>query len=277
MVLLVAAVAAVAAMALGGRGKKGRGVMALGSTSIQPFAEALSQEFNKSQSAVYVEVQGGGSGAGLQAVVDRVAEVGMCSRALKDKEKDTYVPIEIARDGLAMVVHSTNPIDGLTKTQIADIFTGKVTNWRDLGGPDKEIHVITREEGSGTREAFEKMIMHDRPMYRRAVTQESNGAVLELVKHDLYAIGYMSLGLAKDVKLLTVDGVEPTHENVINKSYALVRPFNFVTLRGQPISPAAQTFIDFVLSEKSQRMLEREGLVAADKPATTTAVEKDSR
>jgi phosphate transport system substrate-binding protein len=271
IVLVVLAVVALAAMSFSGRDKGGQTVMVLGSTSIHPFAEVLSQDFDKRQSAVYVEVQGGGSTAGLQAVVNHVAEIGMCSRGLNEQEKGAYLPIEIARDGLAIVVHAGNPLDGLTTEQIADVFAGKITNWRELGGPDKEIHVITREEGSGTREAFQKLVMgKDRRIFRRAVTQESNGAVHELVLHDPAAVGYMSLGLAKELKLLKVDGVEPTRQNVMNKSYALVRPFLFVVRRGEPVSDSARQFIDFVLSESSQRMLEREGLVAADKPAATS-------
>jgi phosphate transport system substrate-binding protein len=150
------------------------------------------------------------------------------------------------------------------------MFSGRIGNWKDVGGDDRPIRLITREEGSGTREAFVDLVMaagdkassgsEEPRISRRALTQESNGAVRELVRHDPCAVGYMSLGLVgDDLKMLTVDGVEPKLEHVRSGDYKLVRPFLFV-IRGKP-KPSAQSFIDFVLSVKGQQMLEKEGLV----------------
>jgi len=243
-----------------GRDKRGA-VSVVGSTSVQPFAEELALEFQREHPGVYVEVQGGGSTAGLQAIASGIAQIGMCSRSLRPEEAQ-YTGITIARDGLAVVVHPSNPVEGLSRAEIRSIFTGEVTNWKGAGGNDRPIWLITREEGSGTREAFVKMVMHEARISRRAMNQESNGAVKELVKHDPCAIGYMSLGLVGgELKVLAVDGVTPSTAEVMSQRYPLVRPFLFV-LKGTP-TPGAQQFIDFVLSPRGQQSLEKLGLVRA--------------
>jgi phosphate transport system substrate-binding protein len=236
-------------------------VNVVGSTSIQPFAEMLAQEFNRRHMDINVEVQGGGSTAGLQAVTEGIADIGTCSRSLK-KEETGFTPIVIARDGLAVVIHPDNPLEGLTKAQIRDIFSGQITRWSQVGGLDREIRIISREEGSGTREAFTKLVMDKARISRKALTQESNGSVKELLKNDPSAIGYMSLGLIGDqLKALAVEGVPATSEEVLAGRYPLVRPFLF-TLRGQP-KACVQLFIEFVLSPEGQRILKKEGLVGA--------------
>lgn len=252
----------------------------VGSTSVQPFAEMLSQEFDLLHTGQMVDVQGGGSTAGIQAVSENIAEIGTCSRSLKDEEAGKFTGITIAMDGLAMVVHKANTVDGLTRMQIRDIFRGSITNWKQVGGDDLSIRLITREEGSGTREAFVKLVMEAgaksaakaaagpagnkhvaNRICRKAMTQESNGAVKELVKHDRGAIGYMSLGLVKDeLKILAVDGVYPSLENVTTKRYPLMRPFLYV-VKGTP-GKGAQTFIDFTLSPPGQHLLVKEGLIS---------------
>jgi phosphate transport system substrate-binding protein len=277
IILIIAVGLIVVSVGLGGR--QGGAVNIVGSTSIQPFAEIEAQAFQKSHPGEFVDVQGGGSTAGLQAAATGIAEVGMCSRGLTDKEEAETFKVKtaaangsvaeqvvhyqftvIARDGLAVIVHGTNPVSNLTLEQIRQIFAGDTTNWSELGGPDAPIRLITREEGSGTREAFQKLVMHKTRISRKALTQESNGSVKELVKNDPCGIGYMSLGLVGDeLKALHVGGVAPTVEEVMAGRYPLVRPFLFVT-RGPP-SPRAQAFIDYVLSDEGQRMLVKEGLV----------------
>jgi len=254
---------AVSVLAFAGCGKDGAPpVNVVGSTSIQPFAELLAQEYAKANPGQRVEVQGGGSTAGLQAVANGLAQVGTCSRALDDQEARQFTPIVIARDGLAVVVNTANPVSGLSQEQLRKVFDGVTTNWKDLGGKDAPIRVITREEGSGTRESFVHLVMGKDRITTSALTQESNGAVKELVRNDPAAIGYMSLGLAgKEVKALAIDQVEANHQNVVDGKYKLARPFLFVT-KG-PASPAAQRFIDFVLSAEGQKTLESEGLVRA--------------
>jgi phosphate transport system substrate-binding protein len=276
-------------------GKHEKAIKCVGSTSIQPMAEMLAEEYARLHPGVNVEVQGGGSTTGIQSVREGIAEVGMCSRSLKAEEQTDLVGQPIAYDGLAIVVHPSNPIEGLTRAQIRDIYSSNVTDWRQVGGHEGPIRIITREEGSGTREAFTKLVMEcDHKLKpaprisRKALTQESNGAVKELVRHDRFAVGYMSLGLVHgELKLLAVDGIMPSeqsvHEKDPSRKYSLVRPFLFVRTRQQvdvqtpPAGSAeanARLFIDFVLSAQGQRLLEREGLVgvgAQSQPAQTGA------
>jgi len=260
---------AVVSLLWGGRARE-RTVNVIGSTSIQPFAEMLSEEYHRTWPDRKVEIQGGGSTAGLQACAEGIAEIGMCSRALKAKEAELFHGITIALDGLAVVVHPSNGVGAMSRGQIRRIFSGQTTNWKDVGGADRPIRLITREEGSGTREAFVKLVMAAKDngadrvvrISRKALTQESNGAVKELVKHDPCAIGYMSLGLVGgELKMLAVDGVAPSPKEVAAGRYPLMRPFLFV-VKGQP-SGQSQDFIDFVLSASGQLILEKEGLVRA--------------
>jgi phosphate transport system substrate-binding protein len=240
----------------------GRQVSLLGSTSIQPFAEVLAELYAKQNPGQFVEVQGGGSTAGLQATANGLADIGMCSRTLTAEEARLFTPILIARDGLAIVVNPANSVTGLSSEQLRAVFAGRVTNWKDVGGKDGPIRPITREEGSGTRESFVRLVMGKERISRRALTQESNGAVKELVKGDAAAIGYMSLGLVgTEIDAIRVDDARPTAENVLTGRYALVRPLLFVT-KGAA-SSAAQKFVDFVLSPDGQKLLETEGLVRA--------------
>jgi phosphate transport system substrate-binding protein len=252
----------IAAMALVCCGCKNRGaVNVVGSTSVQPFAEMLAQEFAKKEPGVRIDVQGGGSTAGIQALAEGIADIGMCSRSLERDEAARYKAIIVARDGLAVVVHPSNPLGNLTREQLRQVFSGRIANWKAVGGKDARIHVVTREEGSGTREAFTKLVMKDEGIAASALVQESNGAVKELVRTDPGAIGYMSLGLAGNLKCLLIDGVAPSGETVISGQYPLVRPFLFV-VKGT-CRPEAQRFIDFVLSPPGQELLESEGLVRA--------------
>ncbi len=248
--------------ALGGcRSQKQRTVNLVGSTSVQPFAELLAQEYQSRHPELNVEVQGGGSTAGIQALENGIAEIGMSSRSLTEAEKAKgLVPIAIARDGLAIVVHPSNGVTGLSRQQIQSIFSGLITNWRQVGGSDMPIRPITREEGSGTREEFIKRVMGKVRVSRGALVQESNGAVKELVRGDPGAIGYMSLGLVGgELKVLAVDGVEPSVEGIAQGKYPLAREFLFV--RHGELSSDAQAFVDFVLSDDAQHLLESEGLV----------------
>ncbi|HVP11411.1 MAG TPA: phosphate ABC transporter substrate-binding protein [Phycisphaerae bacterium] len=237
-------------------------VNVVGSTSIQPFAELLAQEYEKKNPDHKVDVQGGGSTAGLQAVANGLAQIGMCSRGLTPEESKQFTGVMIARDGLAVVVNPANPVSELKMEQVRGLFSGQIKNWKDIGGRDEPVRVITREESSGTRECFVHLVMGQEKISREALVQESSGAVKELVKGNTAAIGYISLGLVgKELKALVVDGEQPTAQNVLDGKYKLARPLLFVT-KGSP-SPAAQKFIDFVLLAESQKTLEAEGLIRA--------------
>jgi phosphate transport system substrate-binding protein len=184
----------------------------------------------------------------------------MSSRNLTDEEQQMWNVI-IARDGLVLIVHPRNPIDGLTQEQVRMIYTGVVTNWRDLGGEDRRIHVITREEGSGTRGAFEDMLMDGNLITSRAIVQNTNGSVRQLVSNDIDSIGFLSLGLVdQTVKALELDGVTPSWGNVMSGDYTLYRPFYFVSAE-EPVG-FVKSFIDYTMSEEGQRLLMVEGLVS---------------
>ncbi|MBM4032570.1 MAG: phosphate ABC transporter substrate-binding protein [Planctomycetes bacterium] len=255
------AAAGLAALFLGCGGRKGEVVRVVGSTSVQPFAEMLADEFNRNNPGIYVEVQGGGSTAGIQAVANGVAQIGTCSRSLNPEETG-FETQTIARDAIAVVVNHANKVNALTRDQVREIYEGKVKNWKEVGGEDRKIILVTREEGSGTREAFEHLVMGKARIAPTAITQESNGTVKQLVKGNKDAVGYMSLGLVHgELKALTVDGVKPTAEEVLDGKYPLVRPFLFV-VKGTP-GEAAEKFIKFVLSPPAQAILEKEGLVRA--------------
>ncbi|MDR0223417.1 MAG: phosphate ABC transporter substrate-binding protein [Oscillospiraceae bacterium] len=246
-------------------GKTGISVVVAGSTSVQPYVEMLAEEYELLCPGIVVDIQGGGSSAGVTAVESRTADVGMSSRELNEKERELWSTV-IAKDGLALIAHPDNPVDNLAIGQIRDIYSGKITNWRELNGADAKIHIISREEGSGTRSAFEDMVMAGEPVTPKAIVQNSNGAVRLLVSNDPNAVGFISLGLIgnqaglKPVKALKLDGVSPTRENVINGGYSLYRPFLLVA-ESEP-EGAAKLFVDFILSEEGQRLLVEEGLVS---------------
>lgn len=234
-------------------------LMIAGSTSVQPFAEKLAEVYMHQHPKARIEVQGGGSSAGIYAAQQGAAELGASSRELAPQEKG-LVEIPIAYDGIAVIVHPSNPLTNLTVEQLRLIFLGKITDWRDLGLPPHAIDAITREEGSGTRGAFEELVMGKLEITPGALVQDSNGAVRELVANDPYALGYISVGLVEArVKALSIDGVAPTRENIKNHRYKLLRRFLLVS-REAP-SGQAQDFICFILSPQGQKILECEGLV----------------
>jgi phosphate transport system substrate-binding protein len=213
-----------------------------------------------------IDVQGGGSSAGIMSAQTNTADIGMSSRNLKDEE-ETLWSVEIARDGLAVIVHPSNPVHNLTLQQVRYIYSGVITNWNQLGGVNKKIHVITREEGSGTRSAFESLVMNKINIDPHSIVQDSNGTVRLLVGDDPYAIGYISLGLVNEkVKAVELAGVKATRENVINGTYNLSRPFLFVT-SAEPTGEVKK-FLDFVLSDEGKRMLNAEGLITFDNGGT---------
>jgi phosphate transport system substrate-binding protein len=250
------------AFAAGCRGPKGGTDLTLaGSTSIQPFADKWAEVFMESHPDFGVNVQGGGSSAGIQACKSGACEIGMSSRELKSDEKDLREFV-VARDGLAIVVHPANPVRGAKVEEIKQIFAGDLKNWSYLGGPDRAITVVTREEGSGTRGAFQEMVMGKTRIFKGAITQDSNGTVREIVAHDPFAVGFISLGLVNDqVRALELDGVPGNEETILDGRYKLVRPFLFVS-RGEP-EGRAREFIDFVLSEEGQALIRKEGLLPA--------------
>jgi phosphate transport system substrate-binding protein len=241
-----------------GRGPQQQMTIA-GSTSIQPFAEVLAEKYMAMKPEVRVAVQGGGSTAGIQAVREGAAAIGTVSRELGEGERD-LIAITIARDGIAVIVHPSNPLSDLTREQVRDVFAGTIRDFSAVGGKKGRIWPVTREEGSGTRGAFQELVMGKSMITPEALVQNSNGSVRELVANDPFSIGFISLGIVdKSVKAVSIAGVAATRENVKAGTYKLVRPFLFV-LASEP-EGIAKEFIEFVLSQDSQRLLEEEGLI----------------
>ena len=205
----------------------GSKLMVIGSTSVEP----LMQKFIDTYTEAQVEMQAPGSSQGIAAAQDGTADIGMSSRELKEEETG-LTATTIAYDGIVAVVNPNNPVNDLTKDQLAKIFSGEITNWNEVGGPDKQIAVFYREAGSGTR-----------------------SGVIQSVKGNDAAIGYISYGsMSTDVKALKVDGVECSAETVKDGSYAISRPFLVVTKEGST-NEAAQKFIDYMLSDAGQKIV----------------------
>jgi phosphate transport system substrate-binding protein len=235
------------------------GITVAGSTSVEPFAELLAEEYMYHHPQSHIYVQGGGSTAGIEAVMTRAANIGMSSRNLTEGEKTLYA-VTIAKDAIAIIVHPQNPIQDLTLEQIRQVFSGKMKDWKELGGSSHSIVLVTREEGSGTRESFQKFVMGKEDISLGALVQDSNGAVRQVVASNHHAIGYISLGLVNEqVKALKISGVEPNLTNIENGTYTLVRPFLFI-FNEEPVGEA-KSFLEFVLSPLAQKLLFKEGLV----------------
>jgi len=235
-------------------------IVVAGSTSVQPYAEILAEEYAALHPDNIIDVQGGGSSAGLQAVGSGIADIGMSSRSLKDSEKETLQAVEIAKDVLVIITHPDNPVKDLTLEEIRGIYTGDIGTWDTLGGAGKKIHVVTREEGSGTRSAFEELVMDGLRITPEAIVLNFNGAERQLVANDKNSIGFISIGLLNDtIYPVKINGYEATRENIKDGNYNLYRAFLFVT--AGEIDGIAKEFIDFALSPEGQQILVSEGLI----------------
>ncbi len=232
-----------------------------GSTTVQPLADKLGAVFKQDQPGIVLDIAAGGSVVGIKAVHDGTADIGMASRALTSDEAVGIQQNQIALDVLAIVVHPTNPVSNLTREQLRDIYLGKITNWQDLGGPDRAIQVIVRDTNSGTRGAFDEIVLEKQaPQAPRQRSAFTAGDVAALVTADPQAIGYVGFGnLEPSLKLLTIDEVRPTNDTARSGAYKLVRPLLLLT--GPLTQPLAQTYIDFVLSMAGQKLVEADGWI----------------
>jgi len=233
-----------------------------GSTTVEPLAEALAAALMKANPGLRIAVQGGGSSVGVKSAGNGTVDIGTASRELTADEKSTYPDLQaftIARDAIAIVANpGVKPVN-LTKDQVRDIFSGKITNWKQVGGDDAAIVVVAREEGSGTRAAFEEMVMgKDAAIVNTAILQNSNGAVRTTVASTPNSIAFLSLGyLDKSVQPLSINGVLPSLETASNGTYPIVRPLLYLT-KGEP-KPLAKAFIDYTLSKEGQDLVEQQG------------------
>jgi phosphate transport system substrate-binding protein len=260
----VISIYALAAVLIGsGCARKSENTITLaGSTAFQPFAEKLAEQYLATHHDVKINVQGGGSAVGIQAALAGSAEIGMADLLALPEEAMTLTSTTVARDGIAIITHPTNPLTGLTKEQARAIFSGQITNWKEVGSRDAPIRVISREEGSGTRKSFQKLVLGENKFSPNTLFQNSNGTIREAVASNPDAIGYVSIGLVDSrVKSVSYNGVVASNENVKNGFYPLGRPIFFLT-KGEP-RPAVKAFIEYILSAASQKLLEKEGLISA--------------
>ena len=236
-----------------------------GSTSMEKVIGALSESYMAANKDVTVNYNPTGSGAGITAVQEGTCDIGLSSRALKDEEKAAGLQETVlAYDGIAIIVHPDNPVSDLTLEQIAQLYTGEITNWKDVGGNDAQVVLIGREAASGTRDGFESITgTKDKCQYRQELT--STGDVITTVSQNPDAIGYASLASIKDsVKALNVDGVTPSEASVKDGSYKVQRPFVLVTMEGKALSSAAQSFFDYATSADAADIIAKAGAVAAN-------------
>lgn len=236
-----------------------------GSTSMEKVIGALSEAFQEKYPNVTVTYNPTGSGSGITAVTEGNCDIGLASRNLKDEEKNGLTSTTVAIDGIAMIVNTANEVSDLSLDQIAKIYTGEITNWKDVGGADQEIVVIGREAGSGTRDGFESITgTSDKCQMDQELT--STGAVIQAVGVNEAAIGYASLAAVDDtIKTLTVEGVAPSEKTVLDGTYKIQRNFNMITNDSKELSPAAQAFLDFATSLEAASLIEAAGAVPVSK------------
>lgn len=238
-------------------------VQLAGSTSVQPHAENLAKAYMANQSGVTVLVQGGGSSAGVTAVGEGTADIGMSSRNITASEMAKYPdlkPVAICVDGIAFIVHPSNSVSSLTLNQARDIFTGNVTNWAQVGGKNAPINVVNREAGSGTRDGVVSLVLNGGNLTTGGVTQSSTGAVRSFVAGDPNSIGYISSAeVTSAVKAVSINGVAPTADNIANRTYKIQREYLLIT-KGSPTG-LAKSFLDYVLSSGGQALLKADGEV----------------
>ena len=237
-----------------------------GSTSMQKVINTLGEAFMNENKGITFTYNPTGSGSGIKAVQEGRCDIGLSSRALKAEEKEAGLKETVlAYDGIAIIVNPENPVSDLTLEQIADIYTGRITNWKDLGGNDAEIVLIGREAGSGTRDGFETITgTSDACQYRQELT--STGDVITTVAQNPDAIGYASLASIKDtVKALSIGGIVPTEDSVKDGSYAIQRPFLLVTKADATLSPQAKAFFDFACSKDAADLITASGAVPTAK------------
>ncbi|MDD5561688.1 MAG: phosphate ABC transporter substrate-binding protein [Candidatus Omnitrophica bacterium] len=242
-------------------------VVLAGSTTVLPIAQKTAEVFMDNNPGADITVRGGGSSVGIAAMIDGTCDIADASRAIKDTEiqkaaangRDPVAHI-VAMDGIVVVVNNSNPISKLSKEQVKDMFTGKVSDWSQLGGNPGKIVVVSRDTSSGTFEAFGELIMDKEKVRSDALMQASNQAVSTVISQTPSAIGYVGLGyVTKEIKPLSIDGVMPSRETVLSGEYPVTRPL-FMYSNGKP-KGLAKEYLDFVKSKEGQKIVEEQGYV----------------
>lgn len=247
----------------GGTENKGASVTVSGSTSVGPLIEKEAEKFKASNGDISVQVNQLGSSAGIKDAINGTVHIGMSSRDLKKEEKDAGLKeVEIAYDGIAIITHKGNAVKSLSMAQIKDIYTGKITNWKDVGGTDSEIVVVSREDGSGTRDAFQEIVGYkSEELTQNAQIGDGSGNIKTTVANNENAIGFISFEYIDDtIKALDVDAIAPNAANVKDGKYKISRPFLLV-YKEDKADENSKKFIDFILSEEGQKIVEENGLI----------------
>jgi len=261
------AIAALALFAFGTPAFASTQVVVNGSTTVLPVVQAAAETFMKGHPDVSISISGGGSGNGIKAIIDGTTDIAMSSRFLKDKEistameKGVYpVPFRVAVDAIVPIVHPSNPVNNLTIEQLSLIYQGKITNWKEVGGKDLKIVIISRDTSSGTYEVWEEKVLHKAKVAPQAQLQASNGAVAQAVSKNRYAIGYIGIGyLNNDLKGLKVNDIEASRETALSGAYPVARPL-FVFVQGWPAG-AVSDFINYLVSPEGQEIVKKEGFI----------------
>ncbi|MCS7282754.1 MAG: phosphate ABC transporter substrate-binding protein [Anaerolineae bacterium] len=232
-----------------------------GSTTMQPLVGALGEAFQKRYPGVQLEIAAGGSKVGIQAVHEGTVDIGMASRNLTPQEAEGISVHTIALDVIAVVVHPSNPVENLSLNDLAAIYWGEIVNWRQVGGPDLAVVPVVREISSGTRGAFDELVLGGRePTAPNLQTGVTAGDVAAMVAERPGAIGYVGFGnLTDQLRVVKINGVAPTPATARSGEYPLVRPLNLLT--GPLSQPLAEEFIRFALSPDGQRIVEQAGWV----------------
>ena len=236
-----------------------------GSTSVGPLAEKLAMKYQE-ENDVKIEVNQIGSSAGITNAISGVSQIGMSSRDLKQEEKDSNLQeLIIAYDGIVVVAHPSNPVKDLTMEQVKQIFTGEITNWKEVGGKDMEIVVVSREDGSGSRDAFQEIVGYESgQLIKNAIVASGNGNIKTTVAMNKHAIGFISFEyIDESISPMAINGVQAKAENVLAGTYELSRPFLFV--HKEDVPEAAKQFMEFILTPEGQKVVESAGAIPLTK------------
>ena len=249
-------------------------VVIKGSTTVLPVAQAALEAYMKANPGVNISLSGGGSGEGIKALIDKSADIANSSREIKNEEislaKSKGVnpkAYTVAIDAIVPIVNPKNKVQNLTIDQLSQIYQGKITNWKDVGGDNLQIVVISRDSSSGTFETWGEMVLHKAKVTPKAQLQASNGAIVQAISKNRYAIGYIGFGyLNKSVKAVSVNSIAASVQTALSKQYPIARPLHMYT-NGEPKGETAN-YIKFVLSPAGQKLVAKEGFIPLSASAT---------
>lgn len=239
-----------------------------GSTTVLPIAQACAETYMRQNQEVDITVRGGGSGVGIASFIDGTCDIADSSRSIKPEEVEKALSNHrdptahvVAMDGIVIIVNSASPVSALSKKQVKDIYTGKISNWSELGGSNQKIVALSRDSSSGTFEAFGTLVLDGQRVRPDALMQASNQAIASTVARTPGAIGYVGLGyVSTEVKALEIDGVMPSKDTVLTNKYPITRPL-FMYTNGKPVG-SVRDFMDFVMSLEGQKIVDEQGFVA---------------